>query len=145
MYHKSRMPLFDYLFTVRLLRNSIYFYTHHTGVLTSVDTFRDTALQVRGFFLMVSLRITQQTIRWSYTCILGLECRFSINFLPEDFYWEIQSNYTVIILVFWDLSMVFSIMHSNWLDFFNGSVLKYLIKYKTLLDMYHRSKMPFFD
>ena len=50
MYHKSRMPLFDYLFTVRLLRNSIYFYTHHTGVLTSVDTFRDTALQVRGFF-----------------------------------------------------------------------------------------------
>ena len=51
----------------------------------------------------------------------------------------------VIILVFWDLSMVFSIMHSNWLDFFNGSVLKYPIKYKTLLDMYHRSKMPFFD
>ena len=50
MYHKSRMPLFDYLFTVRLLRNSIQFYTHHTGVLTSVDTFRDTALQVRGFF-----------------------------------------------------------------------------------------------
>ena len=49
MYHKSRMPLFHYLFTVRLLRNAVSFYTHHTGVLTSVDTFRDTALQVRGF------------------------------------------------------------------------------------------------
>ena len=49
MYHKSRMPLFDYLFTVGLLRNAISFYTHHTGVLTSVGSFRDTALQARGF------------------------------------------------------------------------------------------------
>ena len=41
--------------------------------------------------------------------------------------------------------MVFSIMHSNWLNFFKGSGLKYPIKYKMLLDMYHRSKMPFFE
>ena len=41
--------------------------------------------------------------------------------------------------------MVFSIMHSNWLDFSNDSVLKYPIKYKMLLDMYDRSKMPFFE
>ena len=41
--------------------------------------------------------------------------------------------------------MVFSIMHSNWLDFLKDSGLKYPIKYKMLLDMYHRSKMPFFD
>ena len=50
MYDKSRMPLFDYLFTVRLLRNSIQFYTAHAEVLTSIETFRHTTLQVAVFF-----------------------------------------------------------------------------------------------
>ena len=59
MYHKSGMPLFNYFITIGLLRNSIQFYTHHTGVLTSVETFGHTALQVAGFFLMVAFRNTQ--------------------------------------------------------------------------------------
>ena len=50
MYHKSGMPLFNYFITIRLQRNSIQFYTHHTGVLMSVETFGHTALKVAGFF-----------------------------------------------------------------------------------------------
>ena len=50
MYHKSGMPLFNYFITIGLLRNSIQFYTAHAEVLTSVETFRHTTLQVAGFF-----------------------------------------------------------------------------------------------
>ena len=50
MYHKSGKPLFNYFITIGLLRNSIQFYTDHAEVLTSVETFGHTALQVAGFF-----------------------------------------------------------------------------------------------
>ena len=54
MYHKSGMLLFNYFISIGLLRNSIQFYTAHAEVLTSVETFGHTALQVAGFFLMIS-------------------------------------------------------------------------------------------
>ena len=50
MYHKSGMLLFNYFITIGLLRNSIQFYTAHAEVLTSVETFGHTALQVAVFF-----------------------------------------------------------------------------------------------
>ena len=50
MYHKSGMPLFNYFITIGLLRNSIQFYTDHTDILTSVETFGHTAREVVVFF-----------------------------------------------------------------------------------------------
>ena len=58
------MPLFDLLFTVGfLLRKSIQLYSHHTGVLRSVDGFGHAALQLPEFFQWFRLEIPNKFIR----------------------------------------------------------------------------------